>query len=160
VQRPAFLVFKFLSHLACIQVFFLLGLGEMMAVGIFRHIPNLASTLPWLLLGQVLTVTAFAAFGFLCGVLTSRYLVVGLLYGALIEGGIGHIPIQLNRLSMTHQVTAMLASVLPGPRPGLDSAQGAWVTIGILLVFTLVMLAVAAAVFSFRELAGARPSET
>lgn len=159
VRRPAYLVFKFLSHLACFQVLCLLGLAVMIGVGIFRHIPGIFSALPWLLLGQVITVTAFAALGFLCGVITSKFLIVGLFYGAIIEGGVGNIPVQINQLSMTHQVKAMLEPLLPLARAGLVPETSPLAATGILLAFAALLLALAAAIFSVQELAGARPTE-
>ena len=153
VSRPAFLVFKFMAHLACIQVISLGGLAVVIGVGYFRQIPGVWSFLPWLLLGQAITITAFAALGFLSGVLTSRFVIIGLFYGAIIEAGLGNIPVQINKLAMTHQVKAMLPQLAPVPE------QGAWITIAILLAYAAVMLAVAATVFSFQQLAGARPTE-
>ena len=158
VRRPVYLVFKFLSHLVCLQLLCLLGLAVMVGVGGFRHIPEFFPVLPWLLLGQVITVTAFAALGFLCGVITSKFLVIGLFYGAIIEAGVGNIPIQLNRLAMTHHVRAMLEPLLPHARAGLV-ADGPLATTAILLAYAAVMLAAAAVVFSLKELAGARPTE-
>jgi len=166
VRRPAFLVFKFLSHLACVQVQFLLGLAVMIGVGYYRHIPGVWPVVPWLLLGQVLIVTAFSSFGLLCGVFTSRYIIIGLFYGGIVELGIGNIPIALNRLSLTHQVKAMLQPFLPQvpavpvpvPLPVVVAPDPLAVT-GFFLGYAVVMLAVAAAVFSLQELAGAKPSE-
>ena len=160
VRRPAFVVFKFLSHLVCLQVGFLLALGVLIAVGLYRHIPSLIATLPWLVLGQTVAVTAFAAFGLLCGTLTSRYLVVGLVYGGIVEAAIGRVPTQLNHLSMTHQLRALFEQVLPGMNPTLPPEQGPLAIVGLLLVFSAVMLAAAASYFAFLELAGARTNET
>jgi hypothetical protein len=160
VRRPAFVVFKFLSHLACLQVAFLLSLGVLIAVGLYRHIPSLFAALPWLFLGQAVAVTAFAAFGLLCGTITARYLVVGLVYGGIVESAIGRIPTELNRLSMTHQLRALLEQVLPGMNPALPSTQSPLAIVGLLLIFSAAMLAVAALDFAFQELAGARTNET
>jgi len=160
VRRPAFVVFKFLSHLACLQVGFLLALGAVLAVGGYRHIPSLFAALPWLLLGQAVAVTAFAAFGLLCGAITSRYLVLGLSYAGIVESAIGRVPTQLNRLSMTHQLRALLEQVLPGVNPALPPGQSPLAIVGLLLVFSAAMLAVAALYFAFQELAGARTNET
>src|SRR5436305_792065 len=55
---------------------------------------------------------AFGGFGFLGGFLTSRYIIIGLAYGVVIEVGVGQIPTQLSKLSMTHQVQGMLQSLL------------------------------------------------
>jgi len=160
VRRPAFVVFKFLSHLACLQVGFLLAFGVLIAVGMYRHIPALFATLPWLLLAQAVAVTAFAAFGLLCGTLTSRYLIVGLVYGGIVEAAIGRVPTQLNRLSMVHQLRALLEQVLPGMNPTLPPTQSPLTIVGLLLAFSAVMIAAAAMSFAFQELAGARTNET
>ncbi len=160
VRRPAFVVFKFLSHLVCLEGGFLLALGAVVAVGGYRHIPSLFASLPWLLLGQAVAVAAFAAFGLLCGAITSRYLVVGLVYGGIVESAIGRVPTQLNRLSMTHQLRALLEQVLPGFNPALPPTQSPLAIVSLLLVFSAVMLAAAALLFAFQELAGARTNET
>ena len=160
VRRPAFVVFNFLSHLACLEAGFLLALGAVLAVGVYRQIPALFAALPWLLLGQVVAVAAFAAFGLLCGAITSRYLVVGLVYGGIVESAIGRVPTQLNRLSMTHQLRTLLEQVLPGFNPTLPPAQSPLAIVSLLLVFSAVMLAAAALFFAFQELAGARTNDT
>jgi ABC-2 type transport system permease protein len=160
IRRPLFLVFKFLAHQACFQLLCLSGLAVVAGVGVFRHIPDVGSVIPALLLGQVLLIAAFSAFGFLCAVLTSRYLVVGLCYGVVIEAGVGNTPMQINRLSMTHQVRALVERLIAlAPPPPAAPEPAVWTTVGLALVFAAVMVAVAAAVFSFQELAGARPTD-
>ena len=159
VRRPLFLIFKFLSHLVCVQLSYLLALAVVIAVGILRHIPLVLPALPWLLLGQVLTVTVFVAFGFLCGVLSARYLVIGLVYAGVVEFAIGSIPTQLSRLSMTHQVKMMLHPMLVWFTPALKPEQSVLTCVMVLLAFSVTMLAVAATVFSFQQLTGSRPNE-
>jgi ABC-type transport system involved in multi-copper enzyme maturation permease subunit len=160
IRRPTFVVFKFLSHLGCLQAGFLLALGVLLAVGLYRHIPSLFVELPWLVLGQAVAVTAFSAFGLLCGALTSRYLVVGLFYAGIVESAIGRVPTQLNRLSMTHQLRTLLEQVLPGFNPALLPTQSPLAIVGLLLIFSAIMVAAAALFFAFQELAGARTNET
>ena len=154
VRRPAFVVFKFISHTVCTQVDFLLALGVVLTIGTLRGIPDLAAAAPKLLLGQMLLVTAASAFGFLSGILTSRYVVIGLLYAGVIEAGVGQIPTQLSRLSMTRQVRDLL-----DPAAGATASMAATLgTVGLLLVFTGVALAAAAALFNLRELSA--PNES
>lgn len=163
VPRPAFVGFKFLSYLACAQLDFLLAFAALVGVGVYRQFPNFWDFVPALLGAQLLVVTAFSAFGFFCGILTSRFIVVGLAYGAIIEIGVGQIPTQISKLSMTHQVQAMLKGLLaadPGAASSLsavsDTSVGA--TVVLLLGFTAIMLFLAASVFSFMELSG--PNES
>jgi len=160
VPRPMFILFRYLSHTACAQVDFLFAFGALLAVAAYRDVPGLRADAPLLFFAQVLLVTGFSAFGFLCGVLTSRYVMIGIGYAAVIEVGVGQIPTQLNQLSMTHQVRGMLqplASRVPSPfATSLDllPAAGGLPTLGVLLAFTVVMLGLAAAVFAFREFTG------
>jgi len=152
IRRHAFVLQRFLSHTACLQVQCLLALGMLVAVGVFRHIPELAPTAPSLLLAQALAVTAFSALGFAFGAFTHRYLILGIFYAGIIEIGIGNIPTQLNRLSMTHHVRTIASTTTePGRTAGAIFA---------LLMFSLVAIVAAAVFFSLRETAGAKPKDS
>ncbi len=159
LPRPAFLVFKYIAHTAGLQACYLLALGVLLGVGAYRQVPGLLAALPLLVLAQVLAIGVFTAFGFLCGTLTARYLVVGMTYGSIIEMGIGSIPTQLSRLSLTHHLRDMLhpiASTASGtlPNPGPLS------TILLLLFVAAALLSLAAVLFGLRELAGGKPKES
>lgn len=154
VRRPAFVVFKFISHTLCAQVDFLLALVAVLTIGTLRGIPDLAAAAPKLLLGQMLLIAAASAFGFLSGIVTSRYVIIGLLYAGVIEAGVGQIPTQLSRLSMTRQIRDLLDPAA-GAAASVATTLG---TMGILLMFTGVALAAAAALFNLRELS--TPNET
>lgn len=153
LPRPAFVGFKFLAHLAGAQLDLLITFAVVVGVGLFRHAPGLAMAALPMLVAQVLLATAFTALGFLCGVLTTRYVIIGLGYAGIVEVGVGQIPTQLNRLSMTHQMRDLLA-------PHFDRAAEqvtllGWVGAGaILLVIATMLLGATAAVFTLRELSG------
>jgi ABC-2 type transport system permease protein len=157
VPRPAFVVFKFLAHTLCTQLDFLLAFGVVLGFAVARDVPGLVSFGFKILFGQVLMVTAFSAFGFLCGVLSSRYVIIGLAYAGIIEVGVGQIPTQISRLSMTQQMRELLGILLDHIESSAASPTLAGTT-GIVLVFTVVVLAATAAIFSFREFTG--PGET
>jgi hypothetical protein len=152
IPRPAFVVFKFISHVAITEIEFLIAWAVIAGVGIALHIPTLGAALPTLLLGQSLLVLGFTAFGFLAAALTSRYIFVGLLYGSIVEIGVGQIPTQLNRLSMTHQVRQLLDPYLSHDAGAAVISSGAVVTSAVLLLITACALALAVAVFALREL--------
>ncbi|MEO5960060.1 MAG: hypothetical protein ABIZ49_02490, partial [Opitutaceae bacterium] len=154
VGRSAFMVFRYLSHVACAQVDFLFGLLVVTGIGIYRGVPEFAAALPSLLLGQMLLVAAFSAFGMLAAMLTSRYIVVGLAYGAIVELGVGQIPTQLNQLSMTAQVRGMLHALTPAA----GTASGALWATAVLLAFAAGMLAIATVIFTLRELSASNES--
>lgn len=155
VPRPAFVVFRYVSHLACAQLVGMLALLVVMGAGLYRHVPELASVAPRLLLAQVAGIGAFLALGMLCGALTSRYLVLGLLYGGIVEVGLGRIPIQLNRLSILHHLRLLLHGASGTGAEGPSAAT----TVGLLVIVALGLTAAAAAAFSLRELVGEQPKD-
>ena len=156
IPRWAYLSFRYVAQWLNAQISYLLVFCVIIGVGVYRHIPDLGTDLPLVFLAQILSITVFTAFGFLCGVLTNRYVVVGLIYGAVVEIGFGRIPIQLSELSMTHQLRSLLHLLQSGEPRLLATVQ----TCAVLLAVTLGMLTLAAAIFANRELAGARPSDT
>lgn len=157
VPRPAFVIFKFIAHTVCTQLDLLLAFGVVIFFTALHEVPGIAAVALKLLFGQVLLVAAFSAFGFLCGAISSRYVVIGLAYAGIVEAGVGQIPTQLSRLSMTHQVRELLAILLHRVAPHATS-PGVMGTTGILLAFTAITLLAAAAIFTLRELSG--PSDT
>jgi len=160
VPRPAFVVGKFLAQVACAQVDYLLAFAALVGVGMYRHVPELMAHVPKLLFVQVLLVVVFSAFGFFFAMLTARFVIAGIFYGAVIELGVGAIPTQLSRLSMIHQVRALFPSftltlstaALPPPADLLSFTV-------LLLVVAAVLLAAAAGIFMLKELAASQVRE-
>ena len=153
LPRPAFVAFKFLSHLACTQLDLLLAFAVVLGVGVLRDADGLGAAVPSMLCGQIVLATAFTAFGFLCGAITAKYVVIGLAYAGIIEAGVGQIPTQLSRLSMTHQVLNLLAPLMDPAAAAVS--MGNWLgTTVIVLAFGAIYLGAAAAVFTLRELSG------
>ncbi len=153
IPRPAVLAFKYAAHVICTQIDFLIAFGVVVGFAAAHDVPGLASVAAKFFFGQVLMITAFSAFGFLCATITSRYIVIGLAYGGIIEAGVGQIPTQLSRLSMTHQMRELLAVWL-GRVEAHAASPGVWSTAAIVLAFVVVVLTAAAVIFSLRELAG------
>lgn len=158
VRRPAFVLFKFVAHVACMQVFFLVALLALMGLGVLREIESLGAAFPWLLFAQALTVMAFSAFGLLCGAISSKHFILGLAYAGLVELGVGNIPTQINRLSMLRQVNSLLHTVLPNVRPA-GEPQDALTTVVVLVSLAAVMVAATAGLFAVRELASGQNKE-
>lgn len=150
IPRPAFVGFKFIAHVAGVELQFLGAFAVLLAIGAYFHVPGIAAALPTFLATQVFLVLAFSGFGFMCAAFTSRYVVVGLIYGGVVEIGVGQIPTQLNRLSMVHQARMLLEPL------AVHHAAPSWsATLSTCTVFALVAVvtvAVAATVFSLREL--------
>lgn len=68
------------------------------------------SYLPASLIATVGGVLAFTAIALALGVLTGKYLVIGVLYGALVEIGLSRLPTRLNNVSVTHHLQTLIES--------------------------------------------------
>ena len=117
------------------------------------------SMAPLLLVGQVAAIATYEALGFLFGVLTSRYVIVGLGYIAIVEFGIGNIPTQLNRVAIARQVKNMVPFYSGHSGDKLNSWGAAGSTAVTLAAACVVLVAVAGAILSFREMAGGESKE-
>ncbi len=165
LRRPAFVVFKYLAQMACLQIDFLLSFVVLTVVGVYRDVPGLGETLPMLLAAQFLLVLVFSAFGLFCGILTSRYVIIGLIYGAVVEVGLGQIPTQLNKVALIKQVLGTVNPYLDQAVSGLalttmNPAPTPFATLVLLLGFVAAMLVLAALVFSRQELAGSQSAQS
>lgn len=165
VPRPAFVLFRYLSQMACAQFDFLFSLGVLYAIGLWQNEPGLADAFPYLLGTQVLLIIVFSAFGLFCGMLTSRYVIIGLVYGLLIEVGIGNVPTQLNQLSITRHALRLLSPVIGtantgGIEPTNLGTLSLPATIALLLAIATALVAAAAALFTLKEFAGAASRDT
>jgi ABC-2 type transport system permease protein len=154
VPRAALVLFKYLAHTVCLQAELLLALVVALGFAVAHNVPDLSAVAAKLFLGQFLLVAAFSALGFFCAALTSRYIVLGLAYAGVIEAGLGQIPTQLSRLSMTNQVRDLLTTLLAAGEPPA-SVPGIPGTAGMVLLFSAVALAAAMALFTHREFGGA-----
>ena len=121
------------------------------AAGWAREAPGAGSTV-WIFLGvQCLAVPAWGALSALLGLITKRYLLVGLAYGFVVEVGIGHIPTNLNVLALSRHVVGLLAHH-PLLRQLYDwTPERPGLAIGILLLAVPLFLSIGAMLFTFRE---------
>jgi ABC-type transport system involved in multi-copper enzyme maturation permease subunit len=159
LPRHLLTIFRCVAHVACGQIDFAFGLAVIAGIGAFHGVPGLGSALPLLLLAQVMAVITFTALGFLCGMLTSRYVIVGLAYGAIVEIGIGSVPTPLNQISLLRQLLGILRPVVGSGdgalmRAAMTSTLGPSATVAVLLVFSAAAIALTAIIFRWKEFAG------
>jgi ABC-type transport system involved in multi-copper enzyme maturation permease subunit len=161
IPRPVYLSLRYLTKTAALQIQFLLALGTLTAVGLFKGAPGFLWLLPSVLVAQALLLAVFSALGLLGAVVTRRYALVGLAYAALVEAGLGSVPTALNQIAMTRQVMKILEPTLAEPRASKTLAfvvsAPAWTAFGILATATLCALALAALIFSRQERTGNAP---
>jgi hypothetical protein len=151
LSRARLLVLKYLAQTGWLQITMLVKTLLIFLVGHLRQIPNLGSLLPLFLAAQFLAVFAWSALGVFLGLLSKRYMALALLYGLIVEMGIGRIPTNINTLSLVRHLKTLLShnAVLQGiyewPTQNLALSLGALV-FGAVLFTTL-----AALLFTFRE---------
>ena len=154
IRRTHLVVFKYVSHLVCLQAFYLIVLGALLVLAMVIGVPDTVSAVPGLVAAQVTALACFSALGFFFGVLSSRYLVLGIVYAVAVEMAIGRIPTQLNRLSMTHQLGTILQPLNPGGLEILGTSTSSLTVVGLLLGEAVILVTLCALVFSRREWAG------
>ena len=159
VRRPVYLALRYAAHMVCTQADYLLAFVVLIGFGLYRGVPGMLSMAPLLLAGQVAAIATYEALGFLFGVLTSRYVIVSLGYIAIVEFGIGNIPTQLNRVAIARQVKNMVPFYSGHSGDKLNSWGAAGSTAVTLAAACVVLVAVAGAILSFREMAGGESKE-
>lgn len=159
LPRPVYIGCRYLVQMGTMQLDFLLPFALVGGLGAYWGVGGLADALLLLLLGQVAAIMVFTAVGLLCGLVTSRYVIVGLVYGAVIEVGLGSVPTQLAHISLVRHLLGLLRPLLGEGGWALASSKDVALmsTPGVLALFlgvTLAALAAAAALLSFREFTG------
>jgi ABC-type transport system involved in multi-copper enzyme maturation permease subunit len=109
VSRARLLMLKYASQVAWLEILLLVETLLLFAAGAARGVPSLDALLPLLLGVQMLAVPAWSALGLLLGQLTTRYMAAALLYGGVVEMGIGRIPTNINVLSIMRHLQTLLS---------------------------------------------------
>lgn len=109
IGRARLIIAKYISQVAWLELILLLETLLLFAVGESRKVPALGSLLPLVVGAQILAVPAWSALGLLLGQLTSRFMAIALLYGAVVEMGIGRIPTNINVLSIIRHLETLLS---------------------------------------------------
>jgi hypothetical protein len=154
LPRALYVAFKYVSHTAVLLLGFSLVLASALVVAKARGMTEVIEHIPLILAVQSLVIVATAGFGFLFGAITNRYVALGLAYAALVEVGIGRIPTQISSLSMLRHARTLLQ---PLTSDAPSAAAGS--SVGMLLMFAALTVAVAAALIHTRELLGDRAKD-
>lgn len=151
VKRATLVALKYLAQVAWLEIVVLVEGLLLFAAGASRAIPQLGSLLPLFLAAQFLAVPAWCALGLFLGQVTKRYLPLALVYGLIVELGIGDIPTNINTLSLMRHLKTLLSH-----NPALQSlyewsGSGVVLPVGALLLASFLFLSLAAFLFTFRE---------
>jgi ABC-type transport system involved in multi-copper enzyme maturation permease subunit len=151
LSRARLLIIKYLSQTAWLQMLLLVETLLLFSAGFLRHIPALGTLLPLFLAAQFLAVFAWSALGIFLGQVSNRYIALALVYGAIVELGIGRIPTNINALSLMRHLKTLLAH-----NPALQNiyewtGTGVPFSIGALVLAAVIFLSLAALLFTFLE---------
>jgi hypothetical protein len=155
VTRPVGRARLFLTKYCC-QVLWLEGIVAvhgllLLAVGSMRGVPGIASLLPLVLGAQFLAVLSWGALSALLGLVTRRYLVLGIGYGFVVELGLGRIPSNINTLSLARHFRGLFGHDLLVQRLYEWAPQNVALSVGAVLIGTLLFLAFGATLWAHRE---------
>lgn len=151
LSRARLLIVKYLCQTAWLQLVMLFGAALLFAAGMIRQVPALGRLLPLFLAAQFLAVPAWSALGTLLGLISKRYLALALLYGFIVEMGIGRIPTNINTLSMLRHLKTLLAHEPELQRIYEWSGTGPLFSTAALVIGALIFLSAAVALFTFKE---------
>jgi ABC-type transport system involved in multi-copper enzyme maturation permease subunit len=151
LTRARLFLVKFLSQLVWVEVLaFATGLLLVLVGGVSGVDGTLK--LGGLLLGiQGIAVLVFGALSALLGLIHRRYMVLGAVYGLVVEVGIGQIPTNINTLSITRHLRTLLANNAHLAQQFDWSAQGTLSSLLIVGLATAIFLVLAAVLFSWVE---------
>ncbi|MFT4586122.1 MAG: ABC-type transport system involved in multi-copper enzyme maturation permease subunit [Candidatus Binatia bacterium] len=157
LTRAKLFLLKFLCLTLWMQILFGLSAAMLLGVGLIKQIDGVVSMAPWFLLAQVLAVLVYGALGALFGLITKKYMVMGVVYGFVVEVGVGMIPSNIHSLSMRHHVQNLLGNsdlaktiMAKSDLVNLSSAGTGWAIVAILFATTLALVG-GALMFTYRE---------
>lgn len=151
VGRARLFLIKYLCQMIWLQAVIAAHGLLLFAVGFSRQVPGLDALAALFFGAQFLGVFAWGALSALLGLITRRYLILGIVYGFIVELGLGRIPTNINTLSLSRHLQGLL-----GHNPLLGQIygwmpQGIGFSIAMLVGATALFLGIAAPLFRFRE---------
>ena len=151
ISRSWLFLLKFVCNCAWLQCMGAIVATLLLLVGKSRQIDGLAAFAPIFLGTQALAILVYGALGALIGLITQRYMVLGIIYGFVVEIGFGLIPTNINNLSQLRHLQTILANIeaLQAYHPWTPDRTG--LSIAILFGATVGFLIAGAFLFTVRE---------
>ena len=109
------------------------------------------SILPLVLGAQFLAVLSWGALSALLGLVSRRYLILGIGYGVVVELGLGRIPTNINTLSMAGHLRGLFGHDPLVQRLYEWAPHDVAFSVGAVLIGTLVFLTIGAVLWTHRE---------
>jgi ABC-type transport system involved in multi-copper enzyme maturation permease subunit len=155
MSRARFLLTRFICQLAWVQLLGLAAGLALLATGVMFSIPGVLRLTGLFLATQAIGIFVFGGLATFFGLLHRRYLVLGTIYGLVVEVGIGQIPTNINALAMTRHLRTLLGHNPDVARIYQWSTDGTGVALLVLLATALFFLILSAILFTLREYLGA-----
>jgi len=151
VGRGRLFLMKYLCQMLWLQAVVAVHGLLLISVGWVRQVPGMGELLPFFLGVQFLAVLSWGALSALLGIVTRRYMVLGIAYGFIVELGLGRIPTNINVISLTRHFRSLL-----GHHPVLQQLsdwvpQDGRVAVSAVLLATGIFLALGIGLFTHRE---------
>jgi hypothetical protein len=151
LTRATLMIVKYLSQSAWLQIIVLVQALLLFAAGSARQIPGLSTLIPIFLAIQFVAVFTWSALGAFLGLVTKRYMAIALLYGFIVEMGIGRIPTNINTLSMIRHLKSLLAHNSALQEVYEWQMSSVPFSLAALGLGTVIFLSMAALMFTFKE---------
>jgi len=151
ITRARFLLVKYICESAWVQLLAFINALLFLFIGFFRQIPDSHNVILSLMGVQVLAILVFCALSSLLGLIHQKYLVLGLIYGFVVELGIGRIPTNINSLSMTNHVQRLMGNSDIINSIYEWSPKGSVASLFIMVGATVLFLSLACALLTFKE---------
>ena len=152
LSRGTLLLAKYFSQMGIILIWMILQTSLIFGAAWARQLPDLLPLFGLFIAVQAAAVFAWSALGLLFGQITKKYMGLALLYGVVVELGIGRIPTNINTLSIMRHIQSLL-----GHNPSLQSTYE-WTApvqvggpIGAIFLGGVFFLICASLLFSYRE---------
>lgn len=152
LKRSEMFLLFYLGNAAWLQLLFAIFTLLLFGIGFLNGVPGLARLLPLMLATQFLAIMAWSALCAMLGMAHSRYIVMGILYGLLVEIGIANIPTNIHNLALSHHVQTLLATHGEVQLMFNWTAGSMPVALLCLGAATMIFLLLGAALFTWREL--------
>jgi hypothetical protein len=151
IRRAMLVVILYLCQAGWLEIMALAETLLLFGAGRLREIPALGSLLLLFVGVQFLAVLAWSALGLFLGQVSKWYLALALVYGLIVELGIGAIPTNINSLSLTRHLKTLLSHNAELEGLFQWSGSGVLFPAGILLLAAALFVGLAALLFTFVE---------
>ena len=154
VSRFRLYLLKYLTVMVALQIILFINGMVYWGVGAFLNIPELKHFIGTLLAVQFLEVIAYGALAGCLGLITRKYVFAGLIYGLIVEFGMGRIPTNINLLSINRHLNGFISQHTPIVEYfNLEVAtrEDLWISILVLPLGTAFVLGIGGLLFTYRE---------